>query len=263
MVAAPGTGTCDDQHDVGIAPGTPDLRGECARVVGLHVADEGPSARLLRPGSKKKGVAVGDVARPERRPDRPDLIPGRDDRDDRLPRDLQPDMTRRGGGSQIGRAQAVASRDEQLAGLEVLAGGTHVQPARRRAGDLGAAAGAELDPLALYHRVHAGRQQVAGVHPDELGGTQLPDADLAGGGLDSDAIHRGTSETGRGPAGADASGRHPAKTVPHRHVLRRGHALPARGHAGVDPPCVGGRRAGPRGRCGGGWHAQPCSRSAR
>ena len=55
-------------------------------------------------------------------------IPGRDDRDDRPPGDFQRGMPGRGGSSQIGPAQTVTCRDEQLAGREVLATGAHVPP---------------------------------------------------------------------------------------------------------------------------------------
>ncbi len=44
------------------------------------------------------------------------------------PGDLQRGVPGRGGRGQIGRAQEVADRDEQLAGREVLARGAHVQP---------------------------------------------------------------------------------------------------------------------------------------
>ena len=219
VIAAPGAGARDDQHDVGGERGPPDLGGYRVRVIGLHVADERPGAGLPGPGGQQEGVAVGDVARPERRPDRPDLIPGRDDRGDGPPDDLEGVMPGRGGAGQIGRAEAVGRRDEQLAGREVLARGAHVQPAWRRAGDLGAAVGAELDPLALHHRVHARRHQVAGVDPDERAGGQRPHADGGRDGLDGDAVHRGTGGTGRGPARTDRGRRHPAEPVPDRHSL--------------------------------------------
>lgn len=84
----------------------------------LNVTDEEPGADLPGPQGKQEGIAVGDVARPERRSDRPDLIPGRDVRGDGLPCDLQRGMPGRG---QVGRPQPVARRDEQLADLEVSA----------------------------------------------------------------------------------------------------------------------------------------------
>ena len=218
---------------------------------------------MTSPGGEQDGVAVGDIARPERRPDRPDLIPGRDDRRDGPPGDLQRGVPGRGGSGQIGRAQAVAGRDEQLAGREVLARGAHVQPARRRSGDLRATVGAELDPLALHHRVHAGRHQVAGIHPGERAGGQLPYTDGSGDSLDGDAIHRGAGGTGRGPAGTDRSRRHPAEPVPHRHPLGCGLDAPPRRGARVHPSRVGRLRAGPRSGCGSrGRHQETNSRCA-
>jgi hypothetical protein len=128
VIAAPGAGTRDDQHDVGSERDTPDFAGDRARVIGLHVTNQGPGAGLRDPGGQQEGIAVGDIPWPERRSDRPDLIPGRDDRGHGLPGHLQRGMPRRSGGGQTCRAQPVACR-EQLAGREVLVGGAYVQPA--------------------------------------------------------------------------------------------------------------------------------------
>jgi hypothetical protein len=66
VVAPAGAGARDDQYDVGGERGPPDLGGERVRVVGLHVADEGPGAGLPGPQGKHEGVAVSDLAWLER-----------------------------------------------------------------------------------------------------------------------------------------------------------------------------------------------------
>ena len=101
VIAAPGTGTRDDQHDVSSERGPPDLAGDRVRVVGLHAADDRPGAGLDGPGGQQEGVAVSDIAGPERRPDRLDLITGRDDRGHGLPGDGQRGMPHRSGSGQV------------------------------------------------------------------------------------------------------------------------------------------------------------------
>jgi hypothetical protein len=96
---------------------------------GSYVADQRAGTDLTGARGKHEGVAVDDVVRPEYRSDWPDFIPGRDDRGDRPPGDLQRGMPRRGGSGLVGRAQVMACQDEQLAGLEVLALGAYAQSA--------------------------------------------------------------------------------------------------------------------------------------
>lgn len=85
----------------------------------------------------------------------------------------------------VAAAARPAARSRWPAGSSWLAGKSS-PPARtfsprRRAGDLGAAVGAELDPLAFHHRVQACRHQIAGIDPGERRGGQLPDAGGTGG----------------------------------------------------------------------------------
>ena len=141
----------------------------------------------------------------------------------------------------------------------------HMPSARSGTGDPGAAVSVDPDAFALYHRVHARWYRIAGVDPGERRGGE-PGARARhsvseGGAVRSyrDAIHRGTGGARRGPQGPDRGGCHPAEAVPDRDLLNGRHATPARVRACVDPPGVGGIRAGPRGRRGGGGDGRPCS----
>jgi hypothetical protein len=89
VVAAPTAGARDDQHQVGGSCAAPDLGGDRARVVGLDAADHRAGAEVAGQQGQHERVGVDEVARTERRPDRPDLVPGRDDRHGRPARDVQ------------------------------------------------------------------------------------------------------------------------------------------------------------------------------
>ena len=132
-VAASAAGAGDDEHEVGAACGFPDGGREDVGVVGLHVGDDRHGAGLRRARGEQEGVGVGELARSEYRTDGPDLVPGRDDRDDRLPRHRQRHVPRRRRGTDVGRPQSTARGDEQLPRLEVLADGAHVQAPGHRA----------------------------------------------------------------------------------------------------------------------------------
>ena len=108
VIIAADTGAGDHEHEIGGQRCPPDLGDDRVRVVGLDIGDEGPGADLNGSRGQQDGVAVNDVTWPELGADRLDLIPGRDDRDDRLPGDLQRGMPGRGGGGKIARAQPAA-----------------------------------------------------------------------------------------------------------------------------------------------------------
>ena len=260
VIIAADAGAGDHEHEIRGKRCPPDLGGDRVRVVGLHIGDEGPGAGLNGSRGKQDGVAVHDVTWTELGADRLDLIPGRDDRDDRLPGDLQRGMAGRGGGGKVGRAQPAAGRDEQLTGLEVLADGPHMPSARCGTGDPRAAVGVDPDAFALYHGVHARWYRIAGVDPGErrggepararrtVSGGTVSGGTVSGGTVRSyrDAIHRGAGGARRGPQGPDRGGCHPAEAVPDGDLLNGRHATPARVRAYVHPPGVGGIRAEPR-----------------
>jgi hypothetical protein len=247
VVAAAAAGARDDQDEVGGERGLPHGGGEDVRVVGLHVGDGRHGAALHRSRGEHEGVGVGELAGPEHHPDRADLVAGRDDGHDGLPRDRQRRVAARRGGAEVSRRQPAARGDEQFAGLEVLAASAHVPAVGHRAGHQGAAVGTQCYPLPLHDGIRAGGHRIARVDPGERGGGQHVLAFLVHGAGDCagghrDAVHRGAGETRSSPAGASRRGRHPPEPVADGHLLDHGVPLPAGCHTRRHPPAVGGPR---------------------
>ena len=142
VVAAPPARPGDDQDQVGLAGRAPQLRRQGVRVVRHHRADRGHRAELAAAGGEHERVRVDDVAEPGHAPGRPDLVPGRDDRDDGPPGDRHRGVPagRRGG--------QVAGPQPPPRGHQDLARRRSPRPPRARSARGSRAAGRRLPALA-------------------------------------------------------------------------------------------------------------------
>jgi hypothetical protein len=169
-------------------------------------------------GGEHQGVGVGQLSGPQVRADRPDLVPGRDHRDDRRPADGQLGHPGRARGGDVDRPQPVASRQQELGGAHVLADRAHVLVGGGRrtkldgARALLAALAEPVHLLAHDHGIPAGRHRVPRVDDFVLVAAQrhrgrLGRADGVGG-ADRDAVHGGGVERRRGASRPDGLGGH-------------------------------------------------------
>ena len=207
-----------------------------------HVA-----AGVLGLGGEHERVGVGELARAELGPDRPNLVPCRDHRHHRAAAHREPRRSRGSRGRHVNRPQTVAGREQQLGRAHVLADRAHVLVGNGRRAQLHLAPIALVHVLAHHHGVAAVRHWIAGVHDligrrAELHGRGL--ARLAGVfGAYGDPVHRGGVEGRRGARCPDRLGGDPAHGPLERHFDRLEAFGAARLGAGIDP---GGQRLGGR-----------------
>jgi hypothetical protein len=264
VVVAAGARAGDDDHEVRAGRGAANRRGDALGIVGLDRQAPGLAAGLLGLGGEHQRVRVEDLARPDVRAHRADLVAGRQHGHDRTAVDEHVRRARGGRGGDVDGAQAMALGQQQLGRADVLADRAHVLVGRHGPAHLRRAA-LVVDLLAHDDGVVALGQRVAGVD-DDVGVVRQEDRRaLAGadgvGGAHGDAVHRRRVERRRGARGPHRRGGDAADRLGERQADRLDAPRAARGGERGAP---GGERLGGGDvvDVGGGGHVLSCATRA-
>jgi hypothetical protein len=217
---------------------------DAGRVIRLDRQAARLAAGLTRLRGEHERVGVDDLAGAGVRADRPHLVPGRQDGDDRAAPDQQVRGPRRRRGGDVGGPQPVTLGQQQLGGADVLADRAHVLVGRHGCAQLGGAV-AVVDVLTHHDRVAPIGHRVPGVDHVVVSGLQVDRRGLTRaegvGGPDRDPVHAGRVERWRGTGGPYRLGGDQAGRVLHSDPHRRQPGGAARRVACAAPGVQGAR----------------------
>ena len=245
VVAARARSRHDDQQ-VTAGHGGADRGGDAVRVVGLDRQAARLAAGLPRLRGQHERVGVEYLAGAGPRADRPHLVPGGQDGDDRPAPDQQLGGPRGRGRGEVGGPQPVPLGQQQLGGADVLADRADVLVGGHGGAQLGGGAAGVVDVLPHDHGVPPVGHRVAGVHHVVAVRGQVDGGCLAGtegvGGAHGDPVHARRVEGRRRPGGPHGLGGDPARGFRQAGLDGGEPGRAARRLAGVAPGFQGAAR---------------------